>query len=83
MSIDVLLSGHAARQAYRNGVIDTGMPLPELEARSRVNDAALGTPDDDPEFSNEIRAGLPIPAGWAGGGAGPSTASGAAPGRRP
>jgi hypothetical protein len=67
MSIDVLLSGHAARQAYRNGVIDTSMPLDELEARSRVNDVALGTRDGDPDFSTRIRANLPIPAGWAGG----------------
>ena len=31
---------HAARQAYRNGAIDTSMPFDQLEARSRVNDAA-------------------------------------------
>lgn len=67
MSIDVLLSGHAARQAYRNGVIDTSMPLEQLETLSRINDVAARTSDGDPDFSNKIRAGLPLPAGWGGG----------------
>jgi hypothetical protein len=63
LSLDILLSGHAARQAYRNGAIDTRLPFDQLEARSRVNDAALAvTDDDDPAFSDKIRAGLPVPA---------------------
>ena len=66
MSIDVLLSGHAARQAYRNGVIDTSMPLEQLETLSRINDVAARTPDGDTDFSKKIRASLPQPAGWAG-----------------
>ena len=82
MSIDVLLSGHAARQAYRNGVIDTSMPLEQLERLSRVNDVALATPEGDPNFSNKIRAALPVPAGWAGGNAGPTTAATTVPGGR-
>jgi hypothetical protein len=74
MSIDVLLSGYAARQAYRNGAIDTSLPFEQLEARSRVNEKALALPDGDlAEFSNRIRAGLPLPAGWAGGTTGPTT----------
>jgi hypothetical protein len=73
MSMDIILSGHAARQAYRNGVIDTSMPFDELEARSRVNAAAIAA-DHDPDFSNKIRAGLPTPIGWAGG-VGPTTAA--------
>jgi hypothetical protein len=84
MSLDVLLSGHAARQAYRNGVIDTSMPLERLEAVSRVNDKALAVAEGDGEFSNKIRAGLPIPAGWAGAGVGPATTAAApTPGPRP
>ena len=60
MSWDIVLSGYAARQAYRNGRIDTSMPFEQLEARSRINDAALGA-GNDPGFSKAIRAGLPQP----------------------
>jgi hypothetical protein len=65
MSFDILLSGHAARQAYRNGMIDTSLPYEELRRRSRINDVA-NTLDRDPDFSNKIRAALPIPPKWAG-----------------
>jgi hypothetical protein len=83
MSLDVLLSGHAARQAYRNGVIDTSMPLEQLQALSRVNNVALATPEGDPAFSNKLRAGLPVPAGWAGHAARPATTAAAALGPPP
>ena len=61
MSWDIMLSGYAARQAYRNGRIDTSMPFEQLEKRSRINDAALAA-GNDPDFSKAIRAGLPNPA---------------------
>ena len=61
LSWEILLSGYAARQAYRNGRVDTSMPFEQLEARSRINDAALAA-DKDPDFSRAIRAGLPTPA---------------------
>jgi hypothetical protein len=65
MSFDILLSGYAARQAYRNGMIDTSLPYEELRRRSRINDVAIAL-DHDPDFSNKIRAALPIPPRWAG-----------------
>lgn len=58
---EVLLSGYAARQAYRNGRLDKSMPFEQLEARSRINDAAREAADQ-PEFSTLIRVGLPDPA---------------------
>jgi hypothetical protein len=61
MSWDILASGYAARQAYRNGYLDTSLPFETLEARSRVNDAANAA-GNDPDFSKLIRAGLPNPA---------------------
>jgi hypothetical protein len=64
MSLDILLSGHAARQAYRNGTIDTSLPYDELKRRSHVNDVAKAA-EHDPDFSNRIRADLPIPPKWA------------------
>jgi hypothetical protein len=65
MSWDIVLSGHAGHQAYRNGTIDTDLPYDELERRSRVNDVAVAI-DRDPDFSNKIRAALPVPPAWAG-----------------
>ena len=59
-----ILSGYGARRAYRNGRIDTSMPLEQLETRSHVNDAARRA-GKSPEFSRLIRAGLPIPKGSA------------------
>jgi hypothetical protein len=63
MSWDVVASGYAARQGYRNGYLDTSLPFETLEARSRVNDAAKAA-GDDANFSKIIRAGLPIPPWW-------------------
>jgi Domain of unknown function (DUF4105) len=57
----LLLSGYAARQAYQNGNLDTSMPFEQLEARSHINAAAMAA-DQDPDFSNRIRIGLPNPA---------------------
>lgn len=60
LSWEILLSGYAARQAYRNGRLDTSMPFDELEARSRINDTAMAV-DSNADFSRAIRAGLPDP----------------------
>ncbi|HEY7118454.1 MAG TPA: DUF4105 domain-containing protein [Tepidisphaeraceae bacterium] len=60
MNWEILLSGYAARRAYRNGRIDTSLPFDQLQARSRVNDAAHAA-DRSPDFSRIIRAGLPMP----------------------
>lgn len=55
-SMDIVLSGHAARQGYRNGHLDTSMPFEELEARALINDRAVAASKDD--FSRTIRMGL-------------------------
>ena len=60
ISWEILLSGYAARVAYRNGRLDTSMPFEELEARSHINHVARAAPDG-PDFSRIIRAGLPVP----------------------
>lgn len=54
----VLLSGHVPEYVYENGRLDASLPFAELQARSRINDAALAH-GDDPEFSRAIRADLP------------------------
>lgn len=61
-STDVLFSGYAARQAYRNHLLADSLPFEELEQRSHINAAAVAA-DRDPDFSQKIRAGLPDP--WA------------------
>ena len=76
LSMDIVLSGYAARQAYRNGAIDTSMPFDQLEARSRINDVANAA-ELDADFSNRVRAGLPVPNGWAGQDAGLTPAAAA------
>jgi hypothetical protein len=58
LSWEIIFSGYAARRMYRNGHLDTSLPFEQLEARSRVNDAAH-TADRSPHFSTIIRAGLP------------------------
>jgi hypothetical protein len=61
LTTDVLLSGYAADQAYRNRRLDTRLPFDELRRRSLINPAARAA-DTDPEFSKTIRAGRPDPA---------------------
>jgi hypothetical protein len=55
-----LLSGYAAEQGYENGSLDDSMSFEELHARSRINDAAIAA-DDAADFSQRIRASLPVP----------------------
>jgi len=57
----ILLSGYAARQAYQNGNLDQSMPFEQLEAHSRINEAAVAA-DKDSDFSTRIRMALPAPA---------------------
>jgi len=62
MSWEILLSGYAARQVYRNGLLNTNLPYEELEARSLINNAAqAASPDNDVDYSRAIRTGLPLP----------------------
>jgi hypothetical protein len=56
----VLLSGYFPEYAYRVGSLDTGLPFEELKRRSLINDRAHAA-DQDPDFSQRIRDGLPRP----------------------
>src|SRR6516164_6030063 len=55
-----LLNGFIDRYIYGAGLVDNTLPLDELRRRSRINDAALAA-DDAPDFSQRIRASLPLP----------------------
>jgi hypothetical protein len=59
-STDILMSGRAGQQAYRNGHLDDSMPFEALEAKSHINAAALAA-GDSADFSRKIRIGLPDP----------------------
>ena len=54
----ILLSGYVPEYLYEQGRLDTSLPFPELQQRSRVNLAAQAA-DQAPDFSRRIRAGLP------------------------
>jgi hypothetical protein len=56
----VLLSGYAPQYAYDRGRLDASIPFAELKQRSHINEAAHAA-DQDPNFSQKIRAGLPRP----------------------
>ena len=60
LSWKVLLSGYIPQYLYERSGIDTSLPLEELKRRSHIN-AAAQTADDAPDFSQRIRAGLPMP----------------------
>ena len=57
-SLDIFLSGRAARQGYRNRLLDTSLPFEELQRRSLINLAAISA-ERAADFSQRIRAGLP------------------------
>jgi hypothetical protein len=61
LSWEVLLSGYAARQAYRGGNLDDSIPFEQLESLSHINAAAIEAGEGD-DFSQRIRKGLPVPA---------------------
>jgi hypothetical protein len=54
----LLLSGYVPEYLYETGRLDTGLSFPELKRRSLINASAMAA-DDDPDFSQRIRAGLP------------------------
>jgi hypothetical protein len=57
-----LLNGLIDSYLYHSGRVDTSLPFDELRRRSLINDAARDA-ENDPAFSERIRAGLPtIPA---------------------
>lgn len=56
---DALLNGSWDRNLHERGAIGAGLAFEELRARSRI-DAAARAAGDAPDFSQRIRAGLPI-----------------------
>jgi len=54
-----LLNGLIDSYLYHSGRVDTTLPFDELRRRSRINEAAQAA-DDAPDFSERIRASLPI-----------------------
>jgi hypothetical protein len=56
----VLLSGYAPAYAYEIGRLDTRLPFAELKRLSHIN-ALAQVAGDAPDFSQRIRAGLPMP----------------------
>src|SRR4030095_14859306 len=61
MSWKVLLSGYLPRYLYELGRIDATKPFIDLEKLCHVNERAHAA-DKDPDFSQRIRMGLPMPA---------------------
>jgi hypothetical protein len=56
----ILLSGYAPQYAYEVDRLDTRLPFAELKQLSHINARAQAA-GDAPDFSQRIRAGLPIP----------------------
>jgi hypothetical protein len=56
----LLANGYGDEMLYENGNLDTRLPFEELRARSRINDRAKSL-DQDTDFSQGIREGLPDP----------------------
>jgi hypothetical protein len=60
MSWKVLVSGYVPSYLYELGRIDVRKPFAELEKHCHVNERANAA-DKDPDFSQRIRVGLPMP----------------------
>ena len=58
LRISHLLNGLFDGYLFSVGLLDTSMPLAELRERSRITAAAKAA-ENNPDFSNRIRAGLP------------------------
>jgi hypothetical protein len=56
----ILLSGYAPQYVYEIGRLDTRLPFAELKRLSHINARAQAA-SDAPDFSQRIRAGLPMP----------------------
>jgi len=54
----ILVNGKLDELGYRRGTIDTSLPFPELRRVSNIGERARAA-DQDPEFSQRIRDGLP------------------------
>jgi hypothetical protein len=56
----LLANGYGDRMLYERGSIDTRLPFEALRAKSHINAVARSL-DQDPDFSQGIRTGLPDP----------------------
>jgi Domain of unknown function (DUF4105) len=56
----ILLSGYLPAYLYEHGKLDTAVPFEELTRRAQIN-ALAHAADQDPNFSQRIRADEPIP----------------------
>ena len=56
----ILINGYIDEFIYEQGVLDQSLPLAELKALSHIN-ARGRAADQDPDFSQRIREGLPSP----------------------
>ena len=56
----ILLSGYLPEYLYQAKAVDTSMPFAELEKVCLI-DAKAEAADKDPDFSEKIRVGLPMP----------------------
>jgi hypothetical protein len=56
----VILAGYLPNYAYAVGATDTSMPFEKLREFSRIHDKAARA-DVDPDFSEKIREGIPVP----------------------
>jgi uncharacterized protein DUF4105 len=57
----ILLSGYVPEMLYENDRVDTSIPFAELQKRAHINARALAA-DADPDFSQRIRAPMPVEA---------------------
>ena len=57
--IRLLLNGWVDRYLYRAGVVNTSIPFDELRRRSRITEVSQQA-GDAPDFSQRIRAALPV-----------------------
>ena len=56
----ILVSGYVPQFLYEIGRLDTRLPFDELRRRSHINEAAHAA-NDAPDFSQRIRANVPVP----------------------
>ena len=56
----IIFSGYLPNYAYAVGALDTRLAFARLRALARIHDKAVQA-DADPRFSEQIRAGVPVP----------------------
>jgi hypothetical protein len=56
----ILISGYLPEYVYSLGALDTRIPFDQLRALAKIHDKALRA-GDNPDFSTEIRVGIPTP----------------------